>query len=81
MKRHGNFDALPNVDATLTVEAARREHAEALTDLDACEGIDARNLPPETQIGVETSTGSLMLTDPTTGVNWVYFPGEGWDGY
>lgn len=77
MKRHGNFDLLPKAEERTTLANAQTRFPSAFEEDDAPVG-----LSPECVVELETSTGAMTVyQNEEPGINWVYFPGEGWDGY
>ncbi len=78
MKRHGNFDLLPNPEETITLREARLRLASVFSSAPT----KIAFLPSDTTVELETSTGAMTVYDKAPGgANWVYFPGEGWDAY
>lgn len=73
-QRHGDFSALPQINARCRLTDAKVNYPEAFTDRDP-----APEFPEDTVFGVELETGALQVTIGT--IIWIYFPGEGWDGY
>lgn len=77
MKRHGNFDLLPNPEENTTLEDAKARFPSAFEDESA-----PTDLPGDSPVELEKSTGAMTAYDKRPGgANWVYFPSEGWDGY
>jgi len=77
MKRHGNFDLLPKSEENTTLGAAKERFPEVFAEEDA-----PAHLPDSSPVELEASTGAMTVYDMSPGgANWVYFPGEGWDGY
>lgn len=78
MQRHGDFDSLPNPEENTTLADAKRRFPDAF----AAEDGPPADLPDDSPVELETSTGAMTVYDQRPGgANWVYFPGEGWDGY
>ena len=77
MKRHGDFNQLPKPEENVTLAEAKLRFPAAFTEEHAPVGL-ADGSPAE----LETSSGAMTVFDMVPGgANWVYFPGEGWDGY
>ena len=77
MKRHGNFDLLPKSEENTTLADVQRRYPSAFEEDDAPIGLD-----PRCAVELEISTGAMIVyQNEGSGINWVYFPGEGWDGY
>lgn len=77
MKRHGNFDLLPKSEENTTLEDAKARFPSAFEEDSA-----PTDLPSDSPVELEASTGAMTAYDKRPGgANWVYFPGEGWDGY
>lgn len=78
MKRHGNFDKLPKAEEKITLVAARLRFPGVFSSAP----LKIAFLKPDSPVELETSTGAMTVYDKSPGgANWVYFPGEGWDGY
>lgn len=69
---------MPICDRELKLAEARRLHPQAFADPKAPSGLTAKTI-----VRVETQTGALevLVGEPPSQVTWIYFPGEGWDGY
>lgn len=78
MKRHGDFAKLPKAEETTTLAEARKRFPSVFSNAP----LRIAFLKPDSPVELETSTGAMTVYDKSPGgANWVYFPGEGWDGY
>lgn len=77
MKRHGDFNKLPKPEELTTLSAAKARFPAAFKEKNA-----PIHLAGSSPVELETSSGAMTAYDMLPGgANWVYFPGEGWDGY
>lgn len=77
MQRHGDFDSLPRAEENICLADAKQRFPGAFAM-----GGPPEDVPDGSPVELETSTGSMTVYDLRPGgSNWVYFSGEGWEGY